>query len=488
MKSDALRPWPIAAIAILVILTIFRPGDAPFVNDEAIMLETAIRYNHTASNLYGVRLPFTPSPYGLRGGRTTYGPLAIWIDQLFLAFTRDPVTMMAIRAGISAVLDAVALLWLCRTLGFTPWLAVLTMLSPWLWIYARQLWDNDLCVPLSAMMLAAYVGFLATKRRTPLVVTVLCGVMMLLTNFMSLAISIPIAIHLLYFARPQIWKFKWPILAIVVVVAAISWPYWYYLLHYTHLNVAGDNPAWIGWLYPILGGQELTLGIGKIMPGDGWQDAAPAALTIFVVVARWITLLALPAMWIGMILGLPRARRALSSDHVPPLDHLCLIGWAVFITQVILDGVSRINFAPDYFNATWLVFIFFAWLLIETLRRQLREQSILNSYLIFHGALLLICTIIIAATIARNGGTLNDNFGLSLSNQLTAVARIRQFSDQSPLQVDVGQWQRHPLALHVLEELTPPAREPRPLRSLHTQQQNAWPGDAHIVIKDFPPQ
>ena len=87
--------------------------------------------------------------------------------------------------------------------------------------------------------------------------------------------------------------------------------------------------------------------------------------------------------------------------------------------------------------------------------------------------------------IARNEGTLNDNYGLSLSNQLNAVRQIRSFSDASPLEVDVGQWQRHPLALHVLEELTPAEPEPRVTRALVAELQNAWPGDAHVVVKDF---
>ena len=45
----------------------------------------------------------------------------------------------------------------------SAWLAVLVMLSPWMWYYSRQLWDNSFCIPLSAMTIAAYADYLATR-------------------------------------------------------------------------------------------------------------------------------------------------------------------------------------------------------------------------------------------------------------------------------------------------------------------------------------
>jgi hypothetical protein len=484
--NSSLRPWSIAAIAVLVILTVLRPGDGPFVNDESILMEYALRYNHTAGNLYGFHLPFTPCPYGLVGTvGARYGPLPAWTDQLFLLFTRDPITMLAIRAFVCAAVSAIALLWLCRTLGWTPWLAVLTMCSPWLWIYARQLWDNDLGVPLCAMTLAPYADFLLTRRAWAAALAILCGFMMVLIHFMSLALIVPLALHLLIFGRRHIKKLDAAAIAIIsltLLLAIISWPYWYYLWNYTQLGHVSPRPGWIGWVYPLYGGQELTLGMGKIMPGDGWQDGASRLLIVFITIARFITLfIALPAVWIGMILGLPHARRGLSSNLAQPVDHLCLIGWAVFVAQIFLDGLSRISFAPDYFNATWIVYIFFAWIAIQ--RLQIFSRRFATGLFSFQAALLVICTFIIAVTIACNGGTQSDEYGLTLSNQLAAVRQIAQCGPKTPLEVNVPQWQRHPLALRVLQELTPSSANPAPANSLIAQPQSAWPGDAHIGVR-----
>ena len=145
----------------IVILTAMRPGDASWVNDEPILMEMAIRYNHTASAIYGFSLPFTPCPYGpqsIHGVR--YGPLSIWIDQLFLVFTRNLVVMLAVRAMLLSSLTAAALIWLAKTLRLSPWFALVTMLSPWIWLFSRDLWDSTWCIPVSALLLAAYSRFL----------------------------------------------------------------------------------------------------------------------------------------------------------------------------------------------------------------------------------------------------------------------------------------------------------------------------------------
>ena len=216
----------------ILILTVLRPGDTSWVNDEPIMMEMAIRYNHTASNLYGFNLPFTPSPYGLKGSRAVYGPLPVWIDQIFLAFTHNVIVMVAFRSAVFTALTMLAVLWLARTLKLSPWFAVVTMLSPWLWLYSRSLWDSSLCIPISAMLLAAYADFLARPNATALRIAVLCGVLLLFIHFMALAVIAPLAFHIAWLHRASLRRWKWSLGAILALCLFLFWPYLYYLFEH----------------------------------------------------------------------------------------------------------------------------------------------------------------------------------------------------------------------------------------------------------------
>ncbi len=141
---------PQLPLIVIVILPALRPGDAPWVNDEPIMMELAIRYNHTASGLYGFSLPFTLCPFGLDGTYgVRYGPLPIWLDQVFLAFTSNLILMVAFRAILFLSITAAALNSLAKTLRLPLWFAIITALSPWIWLYGRSLWDSTWCIPLS---------------------------------------------------------------------------------------------------------------------------------------------------------------------------------------------------------------------------------------------------------------------------------------------------------------------------------------------------
>jgi hypothetical protein len=472
----------------ILILTVLRPGDAPWVNDEPIMMEMAIRYNHTASNLYGFYLPFTPCPYGLLGTRgAVYGPLPIWIDQLFLVFTHNLVVMLACRAAVFTAVTALAVGWLARTLKLSPWFTVVTMLSPWLWIYSRSLWDSSFCIPISAMLLAAYADFLANRTASSLHIAVLCGVLLPFVHFMALAMVVPLAIHLAWLHRPSLRQWKWSLLAIPATCLILFWPYLYYLLTRIRPAHTPDPAAWLGWFYPLLGGHYLTLGVAGTMPGDGWQDFAPQILQRLFAAAQWISRAALAAVWLGMILAIPRARHALRRpDAAGVRDQLCLIALSAWICQTLLDGIEGIYFSPHYYGATWPAYVFLAWMAVDWAMSRSGRGIIVRTSIAIYAASILLGMVIIASTIARNAGTLSTNYGLSLSNQIAAANQIQRFSSGSELEMQVPQWRRYPLALKVLLELNPAPDLPRPKAHLLVKLRNAHPGDAHIEVKELP--
>jgi len=94
------RAGPVLALVAIVFITgLLYPGDANFMRDEALLLEHALIANHQPLNVLGISLPFTPASVGLPGTRGAYyGPLPIWVYQVFLAMTHDPITMVVVRS------------------------------------------------------------------------------------------------------------------------------------------------------------------------------------------------------------------------------------------------------------------------------------------------------------------------------------------------------------------------------------------------------
>jgi hypothetical protein len=472
--------WPAIALAAIVAGTTFWPGDGPWIYDEPLMMDMAIHQNAAPCLVWRIRLPFTPAAYGLLGTRgARYGPLGVWIDQIFLGFTHDPVLMLAIRAGGAAAINAVALAWLCRTLRFSGWLAVCAMLSPWIWLYARQLWDNSLCVPLSAMTLAAYADFLLTRRPWPLRLAVLCGGLLLLVHFMAIPLVAAIAVHLALVEFRSLWRCKWSIAAIIAALVAISWPYWSFLLHNYAPSVPGGTSRWLGWFYPLLGAHHLgTAGLENVL-GDGWQNGEPGVLRA----AQCITMLAYPAAWAGMIVAIPRAWRVVRRcPKASAIDHVFAVTWAAVIFQCALYGPLHVYEGPHYFNAAWIEFAAFAFLAIDSAKRWTGSAVWLWALLGLYATALLVSLAIIAGTIHHNGGMRSENYGTALADQIAAVRRMQRYSDDSPRKIEIPEWTKHPRTPAVLEELMPPPAGPRPKRSLLLHYRDAFPGDARITV------
>jgi hypothetical protein len=488
VRNAKLRPEFL--IPLIVALTALWPGNGSWVNDEPIMMEMAIRYNHAPSSIYGFYLPFTPCPFGLEGTRgARYGPLPVWIDQVFLALTHNLIAILALHAVLMSLATTLAVYWLARTLKLSPWFAVITLLSPWLWQFSRSLWDSAWCIPLAALLFAAYASFLANPSAAMLCLTLLCCILIPLVHLMGIAMVLPVGIHLAVFYRRRLWQWKWSAIATLAGCAYVFWPYLYFFFTHTRPAIAPRHSPLIGWLFPLAGGQYLTLGAAGVMPCDGWQDYAPFILRELIFpAAQWITRFALPAVWLGMILAIPRAARAIRhSTKASPADHLKLIALAVWICQTLLDGIERLYFSPHYYVATWIVYVFFAWMAIDwLLRRSAGINLAIRWSLAIYAISLLLGIVIIAATIARNAGTIGTNFGTTIANQVEAVRKIELFSDQSSFDVQFPLWQLQPLAYRVLMELNPPLAGPRPIAGLVVKYRNGYPGDARIEVQVIP--
>lgn len=481
--------WPCAALVLIVAAIGLRPGDSAWFFDMSRDFDIALQYNATPSHLLWISLPFTPSPYALKGTHgIRYGPLPIWIDQAFLLFTHNLVVMSAIRAVVVAGLTAIALLWLTQLLEMSAWLAVLVMCSPWVWYYSRQLWDNSLSVPLAVLLLAAYGQFLQSTRAWPLCVAVICAALGCLIHLITLPFLIVLAIHAILFEAKWVVKFKWPLLATILVMLGISEPYLHYAVTFHGSHVPEYAAWWRGWVFPLLGAQHLTAkNVGYILE-EGWNIINPKPVRYVFQIARLVTCIGYVACWVGMLIAIPRAWRALKQrGSAGTVDQLCLIGLVGYLFQTVFDGIERVSVYPHYHNTTWMIFVMFAWLALDALPRWVGARSLIARLMVpVYALALLFVEVIVAWQIARNGGTRGNHYNAVLSNQVEVVKQIGRFSDASPIDVQVDYWRDRPDTLRVLRELISPPKAEGPVRRIVVRFQNGFPGDARIVVENYP--
>ncbi len=201
-----------------------------------------------------------------------------------------------------------------------------------------------------------------------------------------------------------------------------------------------------------------------------------------------ITWIAIVACWAGMIAAIGRARRALAGPiKAGTIDHLCLIGLAAFLFQTVFDGLEHVSYYPHYHTPVWIIYVMFAYLAFDALPRWFGGRSTVARLTVpAYAVSLLFTQIVVAWQIARNGGSRGDHYGAVLSNQIQVVKEIGQFSDASPLDIQVDYWQARPDTLRVLRQLVALPTANGPVRQLVVRFRNAFPGDARIVVESFP--
>jgi hypothetical protein len=352
------------------------------------------------------------------------------------------------------------------------------MLSPWLWSYSRQLWDNSFGIPLSAIALASYADFLIAPRRWTLLLCVISLAAMSLVHLMAAPLIAAVGLHVLLFQRRSVARYRWGVLIIGVI-----W-LWVFLRSIQTPPMIppapnqGPPPSDLGWFNPLLGAHHLTAAFD-------WLPSTRGHLPIILVACQAVSLLPHLAVWIGMCWIIRRAVGGWRS--FTPVDHLALLALAAAALQSVLDGVVRIGPQPNFFNATWVVYLVLAWYGVDAIGRWIWKPLLtirlpLAAYVASTAAVLITSIILIH----RNGGTRTIDYGTVLADQMQAARRIQQFSPRSPVEVVYFQWRDFPWAKSALLELSAPPPGPQPLRQLLIRYRDDYPQDARIAVDDFP--
>lgn len=431
------RVW-LAVVVGLCLLPTLAPGDVPWINDEPKIILNALRLNEAHGFAH----------VGLQGTREFYyGPLPTWLYQAFLAVSHDLRLSVLLRVVITMLGCAAGLTWLARGLRVSRWLVPVSLASPHLWLYARSLWDNTFLIPLAALSIGAYVAFLTDRRTGLLLCAVGSALLMTLVHLMSLAVAVPLALHAFIFARRDVWRARYKIVAIFVVWSMIGQKYLIWL--FTNRFAAKPIPSLEAASFPIIGGRWLSaIGLDLFFQ-ESWGDVVSNA--VWLDLARLLTVILIPAVWVGIALAVFELS---SGDRRQGLIFILM----VVAAQMALDGISGVLGHSHYFNGTWPAFAALSWLTLDRLLG-FRWTRWLPGLV---GASLVVVTAAIIVGVHRLGGTRGDGYGPTLSNQMEIARELNQHKSPSLVDTDVRNFLSFPHGIAVLRLLDD--RSPAPAR------------------------
>lgn len=463
---DFLRAHGWASLAaVLCVLHAVWPGEIQFVNDEPLLIGAALDANAQG----------TLAVHGLLGTHgAAYGPLPTWLYQAYLAVSHDLVTLVAVRAVLSAALIALALGWLSRTLALWPAFIVIPLCSPWLWFYGRVLWDNTFNLQLCALAIAAWVAFVKTPTRVSLVVTLSCLAAALLVHLMALALVVPLAAHALVFRWRELWRFKGTVLACVVAWGALAAPY----LLYLRGNGGGGNGLNLAsaeaWLFALQGPRTLSGERLADQFGAQWLAVEP-----MIGLAARIARVGFVISWLGMLRALWLVVTALRRRQSTVKAHLAGVALGVLAAQSALNGLTGKFDFTHYLNATWIASAVCAWLLFDAVQRwRWARLGLLLTW--------VLPLLVMTALIARHGhrdGLSREGQGATLANQLAIAAELKRHPPASQVRVAVSNFQRFPHGLQTLLRVVEPAGPPLPATSLLLTYETSAPLDGRVVLQ-----
>ncbi len=441
----------VAIFLIAVLPTVLWPGDVSWINDEPRLIAAAWHANdaHTLA---------TGGLYGNFGVR--YGPLPTQIYQALLLLTHDPVTLALLRSLFCASVTTGSLLWLARSLRFSPWFVAAVGLAPQVWQFQRVLWDASFAMPLGALALAAFAAFLSQRDRWKLLVGVGATVLLPLIHPQDLPLCAALGGAILWQAHRELWLWRRSVIVLLTLLFALNAVYLaevcWALIGRLGGAVREGYPAgqshWQAALAPFLG--------GNLMSDYKFSGAVTvASRSILSKVATELSRLVYPLAWVGIALLAKRALSgALSKRDLEPRESVARIVLVSLVFQALLFGLMRVPAEPQYFFGSFVIQALLPWFALEALRSLIEPLGL--ALTAAYGAAVGFVTLHGAWSI-HNQGYGTDPIWLTLGNQAEVVRRLSA-SREIEAVTDVPMLQLHPHSLRALRLLIPPAAAAHP--------------------------
>lgn len=456
--------WLLAAFVTLLVgvgPAVWNPGGTAWMVDEPAITVNALLHNHNGS----------VAPCGLAGSfPLPYGPVPTNFYQLLLLITEDPIKVVAIRALLVSGTIAGSLLWLSRTLRYTPWFAAAVVASPYLWHYSRILWDASLALPLGMLAMAAYAAFLKKDSTAALFTAILATALLPFIHLMNLPMVAAIFGHLILKRRHCLRRHRAGLVILALILAVLFAPY--FLSATVKLVIAAASGyGFSGRLahgHPIktpLSEAMLAIFIGnRLISAESlnrwielpWMSKSQAEML------QWTSYLMIPLAWVGMIVVGTQLARAFGrkrsgvqatnncstlSEVRTEFFRVASLGMAVLF---VYHALLRVPTLSQYFFGTFPLHVVFAWAGVEALRK----VRIGLALVAVQGIACAIATMSIVVEVQRRGWD-KWSMGPTLGSQVEVAKELSRFSDRE-VYSDVGLYQYSDIPIRALRAFFPP--------------------------------
>jgi hypothetical protein len=347
----------VAMLAVGCAMRLLWIGDVPYIADEPQLISNALEAN--AEGRWAER--------GLQGGKGVhYGPLPTWIYQVAVSVLTSPVEIAFFKSLLITLITVFCLwIWSRYLRAQDKWFVWVALLSPCLWFYSRDLWDNSWGVPFSIVLWTSYLYFDQKPSLRRLLLPAIMAAGILLIHLMSIPIVAAIVVHFLVKQRQWILR-RWAgVLAIAALVVAVDITYF--------LQIAAIHPpkpptAWSleSFLFPFFAPFYFSAADSVYFLGNSWMDF-PGFSPWFAFVVR----IALRISQLGVVLwaaglvvsALHQSRRGswageFSTSWAGTSEQLALLTMGFFLALSAAKGLVT---HPHYFNCIWPAVFFLIW-------------------------------------------------------------------------------------------------------------------------------
>ncbi|MCB0336376.1 MAG: hypothetical protein KDD62_08720 [Bdellovibrionales bacterium] len=461
-------------VVALLALALFYSGDIPWINDEPLLLQRAFQANQ-AGQL---------AVEGLTGtSGLPYGPVPTWYYQASLFLRHESINLVTLafkKQGECILVTILGLAGVLKLLKFRKLSFLLVLLSPYLYLYQRMLWDNPFIVPLSAIF--AYFFLAMLERPKPLVGLALCLFASLLVqvHLMALMMLIPAFFILLINTRKFLVKnLHWCLLGAVIFFVT-SGPY--LLLLWEKIGASAHTAS----NYRLSLQSLMLFKLYSFVEFADYffpaliESSAPWGQTLMKVLVLFSGLSAFMLIG-GICIALyPKTQKELSSLQ----KQMALWSGLTLMLHCLFHLWRGQDFHPHYLLATWLASLFFIALFLERFRTRKSIQLLTSTYFFSCGILLLT----FVYKVHYFGGNRSLHFGPTLGNQLEVVREYQRYPAETKVIPLIKNYQLFPHAFHALYSLNSPwARAPKqapdvPLQIVYTEPANKFSGK--IALKE----
>lgn len=427
------------AMIAACLLPMLWPGDVSWVNDEPTLVGLALDANEAGR----------PATHGLSGSRGwRYGPLPVWLLQVSLLASHNPIALAACRSALFCLAMCAALWTLARRCRWSAWGALPLVLSPYLWFYARGLWDNTWPIPLGALALGFVAEWRETRRPVWLALVLVCLWAMLLVHLMAISLAAPVLAYVVWFERAGLAKHKRMIAVVVALVGLASAGY----LCDARTATWRDDGArtWEKTVAPLWGPRSLSsYGLDYFL-GYEWLDADTETRGALLLLCNLESLIVVPLCWIGFATTVVGAvRRWRRRDDWTTRDRVLALAASGWLIQVILHAALNVPGDPHYGNAVWIGYVLLAWSVVHAGW----QWSAARAAWLTHAAACGLALGLVVARLHETGGTRSLGYGPSLSSQWEAVSQISECAPDAAVATEIDAWLAFPQAPATLVRL-----------------------------------